>query len=70
MLSGLTLLYLQLHLSIYHAFPKLNTQFFFISKHRVHEFVSGLTSVPKAELFCSSKRRKFTGQNNVKICKL
>ena len=28
------------------------------------------TSTPKAELFCSCKRRKFIGQNTVKICKL
>jgi len=25
----------------------------------VHEYTSGLTSTPKAELFCSCKRRKF-----------
>jgi len=36
----------------------------------VHEYASGLTSTPKAELFCSCKRRKFIGQNKVKICKL
>jgi len=36
----------------------------------VHEYAFGLTSTPKAELFCSSKRRKFIGQNKVKICKL
>jgi len=39
-------------------------------KHRVHEYASGLTSTPKAELFCSCKRRKFRGQNKVKIDKL
>jgi len=27
--------------------PKLNNQFFFISKHRMHEYASGLTSTPK-----------------------
>jgi len=36
----------------------------------VHEYASGLTSTPKAELFCSCKRRKFIGQNKVKTCKL
>jgi len=29
----------------------------------VHECDSELTSTPKAELFCSCKRRKFIGQN-------
>jgi len=33
----------------------------------VHEYASGLTSTPKTELFCSCKRRKFTGWNKVKI---
>jgi len=33
----------------------------------VHGHTSGLTSTPKAELFCSCKRRKFIGQNTVKI---
>jgi len=33
----------------------------------VHEYASGLTSTPKAELCCSCKRRKFIGQNKVKI---
>jgi len=28
--------------------PKLNNQFFFILKHRVHEYVSGLNLTPKA----------------------
>jgi len=32
--------------------PKL-TKYFKILKHRVHEYASGLTSTPKAELFCS-----------------
>jgi len=36
----------------------------------VHEYASGLNSTPKAELFCSCKRRKFIGQNKVKISKL
>jgi len=36
----------------------------------VHEYSSGLTSTPKAELFCSCKRRNFIGQNKVKMCKL
>jgi len=36
----------------------------------VHEYASGLTSTPKAELFCSCKRRKLIGQNKVKISKL
>jgi len=36
----------------------------------VHGYVSGLTSTPKTELFCSCKRRKFIGQNKVKIFKL
>jgi len=35
-----------------------------------YEYASGLTSTPKAELFCSCKRRKFIGENNVKIWKL
>jgi len=46
--------------------PKLNSQLF-ISKLRAHEYISGLTSTPKAELFCSCKCRKFIGQNKVKI---
>jgi len=33
----------------------------------VHEYASGLISTPKAELFCSCKRRKSIGQNEVKI---
>jgi len=49
---------------------KLNNHFFLISKLRVHEYASGLTSTPKAELFCSCKHRKFILQNKVKICKL
>jgi len=36
----------------------------------VHEYASGLTSSTKTELFCSCKRKKFIGQNKVKICKL
>jgi len=36
----------------------------------MHHYVSQLTSTPKAELYCSCKRRKFIGQNKVKICKL
>jgi len=31
------------------------------------EYTSGLTSTPKAELFCSCKRRKFIGQNKAKF---
>jgi len=46
------------------------TKYFKISKHEVHEYASGLTSTPKAELFCSCKRRKIIGQNKVKICKI
>jgi len=49
---------------------KLNNQIFLIWKLEVHECTSGLTSTPKAELFCSYKRWKFIGQNKVKICKL
>jgi len=49
--------------------PKLNNHFFLFRKLRVHEYISGLTSAPKAELFCSCKCRKFIGQNKVKICK-
>jgi len=45
-------------------------KYFKIWKIRVHEYASGLTSTPKAELFCSCKRRKFIGQNKVIICKL
>jgi len=33
----------------------------------MNEYVSGLTSTPKAELFCNCKRRKCIGQNKVKI---
>ena len=33
----------------------------------MHEYASGLTSTPTAEFFCSCKRRKFIGQNKVKI---
>jgi len=43
------------------------TLFFVISKHRVHEYASGLTSIPKAELFWSCKYRKCTRQNEVKF---
>jgi len=50
--------------------PKLSNQVFLISKDRVCEHASGLTTTPKAELFCNCKRRKFTDQNKVKICKL
>jgi len=46
--------------------PKLNNQFFLISKLRVHEYASGLISTPKAGLFSSCKRRKFIGQIKVK----
>jgi len=49
---------------------KVKESIFFNSKHRVHEYASGLTLTPKVELFCSCKRRKFIGQNKVKICKL
>jgi len=38
--------------------------------HRVQEHASGLTSTPKAELFCNCKGKKFIGQNKVKIFKL
>jgi len=50
--------------------PKLKKQFFKNFKYKVHGYVSQLTSTSKAELFCSCKRRKFIGQNKVKICKL
>jgi len=50
MFSGLTLGYL---CTYQYIIPEV------ISKHRVHQYVSGLTSIPKAELFCSCKRRKF-----------
>jgi len=50
--------------------PNLNNQIFLILKLIAHEHTSGLSSTPKAKLFCSSKRRKFIGQNKVKICKL
>jgi len=46
---------------------KLNNLCFQISKHEVHEYASGLTSTPMAELFCRCKRRKFIGQSKVKI---
>jgi len=36
----------------------------------VHEYGSGLTATPKAELFCSCKRRKSIGQNKVKSFEL
>jgi len=36
----------------------------------VHQDVSQLTSTLKAEFFYSCKRRKFIGQNKVKMCKL
>jgi len=35
--------------------------------YKVFEYASGLTSTPKAELFCSCNCRKFIGQNKVKI---
>jgi len=49
--------------------PKLKPVFF-ISKHRVHEYLSELTSTPHAELFCTCKRRKFIDQHQVKMCTL
>jgi len=39
---------------------------FFKFRSRVHKYASGLTSIPKAELFCSCKCRKFIGQNKAK----
>ena len=39
---------------------------FFTFRVIVHKYAT----TPKAELFCSCKRRKFVGQNKVKICKL
>ena len=36
----------------------------------MHEYASGLTTTPKAELFCNCKPRKFIGQHKVKIFKL
>jgi len=50
--------------------PKIKQPIFFITKHRVHEYVSGLTSTPEAELICSCKVRKCIGLNKVKISKL
>jgi len=47
----------------------LTTNFVLISKLKVHEYTSGLTSTRKAELFCSCKCCKFIGQNKVKIFK-
>jgi len=58
-----------MYLSVYHP-QSSTTKYFKISKHGVHEYASGLTSTPKADLFSSCKRRKFIGQNKVKICKL
>jgi len=69
MFSGLTLLELLMLLSIHHPRSE-TTKYFSISKLRVNECTSGLTSTPKAESFCSCKRRKFIGQNKVKIYKL
>jgi len=40
-----------------------------IWKHGDHEHASGSTATPKAELFCSCKRRIFIGQNEDEICK-
>jgi len=50
--------------------PKLYNQFFLILKFGVHEYASGLTSTPKAELLCSCKLKKFIGQSKIKICRL
>jgi len=47
-------------------FNKLNNKFF-LFRSRMHKYASGLTSTPKAELFCSCKHRKFVGQSKVKI---
>jgi len=44
---------------------QLNNRFFTF-RVIVHKYAT----TPKAELFCSCKRRKFVGQNKVKICKL
>jgi len=49
---------------------KSNNQFFFKFPSIGYEYDSELATTPKAELFCSCKRRKFIGQSNVKICKL
>jgi len=61
-----------MYLSICH--PQSEPNFLKISKHRVREYVSDLTSTPKAtpkaELFCTCKRKKFKGQNKVNILKL
>jgi len=52
---------------MYHP-QSLNNQILFNSEaYRVHEYASRLASKPRAELFCSCKRRKFVGQNEVKI---
>jgi len=64
MFSGFALLVINVgYLSI--SSPKLKNKFFKILKYKVHEYVSQLTSTPKAELFCSCKRRKFIGENKV-----
>jgi len=49
------------------SYPRLKTNYFKISEHRVHEYASGLTSTLKAESFCRCKRRKFIGQNKAKF---
>jgi len=38
--------------------PKVTTKFF-LFRCTVHEYASELTSIPKAEIFCNCKRRKF-----------
>jgi len=69
MFSDLTLLHVLMYLSIYHPQSE-TTNCFQISKLTVHEYASGLTSTPKAEIFCSCKHRKSIGQNKVNMCKL
>ena len=49
--------------------PKLKKQFFSKCGGVAHEYVSKLTSIPKAVLFCSCKHRKCIGRIRVKICK-
>ena len=47
--------------------PKVTQANILKFRSRVHKYASRLTSTLQAELFCSCKRRKFIGQNKVKI---
>jgi len=50
--------------------PKVKQTDFKKFRSIVHEYACELNKKPKAELFCTCKRRKIISQNTVKICEL